>query len=310
MRVVITGSSGLIGTALTASLLEDGHDVLRLVRGGAAGEGRARWDPAVGRLDPGLVDGADAVVCLGGAGVGDHRWTDAYKQQLRDSRIQGTALLADTVAAVAHPPKVFVSASAVGYYGDVHGAEVDESAPPGDDFLARLSVDWEAAADPAVGHTRVVHPRFGIVLSASGGAFGRMLPLARLGLGGPLGDGRQYWSVISLTDAVRALRFALEQPALAGPVNVTGPHPVTNGDFARELGRALRRPAVLPAPAFALRLALGGFADSVLMSQRVLPKALLTAGFRFEHPTAADAVRALTDPGAEPIGSDQAAAPR
>jgi uncharacterized protein len=219
-------------------------------------------------------------------------------------------LLADTIAAIAHPPKVFVSASAIGYYGDLRGAEADESARPGADFLAELSVEWEAAAGAAAGHTRVVHPRFGIVLASSGGAFGRMLPLARRGLGGPLGGGDQYWSVISLTDAVRALRFALEQTTLSGPVNLTCPEPVTNKDFARELGRALHRPALVPAPAFALRLALGGFADSILMSQRVLPKALLTAGFTFEHPTAAEAVRALTDPGAEPIGSGPVAAPR
>jgi uncharacterized protein (TIGR01777 family) len=310
MRVVITGSSGLIGTALTASLLEDGHDVLRLVRGGRDERGSARWDPARGQLDPRLLDGADAVVGLAGAGVGEHRWTAAYRQELRDSRIHGTALLADTIAAIAHPPKVFVSASAIGYYGDLGRAEADESAPPGHDFLAELSVDWEAAAGTAIGHTRVVHPRFGIVLGPSGGAFGRMLPLARLGLGGPLGGGRQYWSVISLTDTVRALRFALEHPTLAGPVNLTCPEPVTNKDFARILGRALHRPAVLPTPAFAVRLAIGGFADSVLMSQRVLPKALLAAGFRFEHPTAADAIRALTDPGAKPIGSGQVAASR
>lgn len=310
MRVVITGSSGLIGTALTASLLGDGHEVLRLVRGGPVDQGRARWDPVVGDLDPTLIDGADAVVGLAGAGVAEHRWTAAYQQELRDSRIHGTALLADTIAAIARPPKVFVSASAIGYYGDVAGAEVDESAPPGRDFLAALSVDWEAAAATAAGHTRVVHPRFGIVLARSGGAFGRMLPPARLGLGGPLGGGRQYWSVISLTDAVRALRFALEHPGLAGPVNLTCPEPVTNRDFARMLGRELHRPAVLPVPAFALRLALGGFADSVLMSQRVLPKALLGAGFRFEHPTPAEAVRALTGASAEPIGSRSVAAPR
>ncbi|MBR7834754.1 TIGR01777 family oxidoreductase [Actinospica durhamensis] len=298
MRVVITGSSGLIGAALAASLLADGHEVLRLVRGETAEAGRARWDPEIGDLDPTLIDGADAVVCLGGAGVGDHRWSAAYKQQLRDSRIHGTALLADTIAAIPHPPKVFVAASAIGYYGDVPDAEVDESSPPGTDFLAELTVDWEAAADTATGHTRVVHPRFGIVLASSGGAFGRMLPLAKAGLGGPLGGGRQYWSVISLTDAIRALRFAIEHPNLAGPVNLTCPHPVTNGQFARELGAALHRPAVVPAPAFALRLALGGFADSILMSQRVLPKALVEAGFTFEHPTAAEAIKAVTDGGA------------
>ena len=310
MRVVITGSSGLIGSALAASLLADGHDVLRLVRGGPAEAGRARWDPARGQLDPSLIDGVDAVVGLGGAGVSEHRWTAAYKRELRESRVAGTSLLAETIAAVAHPPKVFVSASAIGYYGDVHGREVDESAPPGRDFLAGLTVAWEAAADAAAARTRVVHPRFGIVLGPAGGAFGRMLPLARLGLGGPLGGGGQYWSVISLTDTVRALRFAIERDGLAGPVNLTGPEPVTNKDFARELGRALNRPVQLPAPAFALRLALGGFADSVLMSQRVLPKALTAAGFAFAHPTAADAVRALTDPDAKPIGSDPPAAPR
>ena len=294
MRVVITGSSGLIGQALRTSLLADGHRVLRLVRREPSAPDEARWDPAAGLLDQALLEGADAVVGLAGAGVGDHRWTPAYRQELRDSRVHGTALLADRVAKLDRPPRVFLSASAIGYYGELDGAEADESAPPGDDFLARLSVEWEAAADPAEQHTRVVHPRFGIVLSPQGGAFGRLLPLAKLGLNGPLGNGKQYWSVISLADAIAALRFAIDEDALRGPVNITGPEPITNRELARELGRILHRPALLPVPAFALRLAVGGLADSILMSQRVLPRRLLDAGFGFAHPAPADALRAVT----------------
>lgn len=300
MRVVISGSSGLIGRALTASLLGDGHEVLRLVRRepAASAEGarlrEAQWNPAVGRLDGEVLEGADAVVGLGGAGVGDHRWTPEYRRELRDSRVFGAALLAEKIAALDNPPKAFLSSSAIGYYGDTRGIAVDETDGPGEDFLARLSVEWEQAADPAAAVTRVVYPRFGIVLGPGGGAFGKMLPLAKLGVLGPIGGGKQYWSVISLDDTIRALRFAIEHEELSGPVNITCPNPVTNGEFTRELGRTLRRPAFLPVPGLAVRLAVGGFAESILMSQQVIPAKLIGAGFAFRHAEPADALHALS----------------
>jgi uncharacterized protein len=291
MRVAVTGSTGLIGSALTRSLLADGHQVVRLVRGrsGAAphdGSVCAHWDPVAGRVDPGALDGVDAVVHLAGAGVGDKRWTAAYKREIRDSRVRGTDAVARACAASADPPRVLVSASATGYYGDTGARVVDESEPAGDDFLAGVCVAWEAAADPArQAGIRVVHPRTGLVVSAEGGAFGRLFPLFRLGLGGRLGSGDQYWPFISLTDQIAALRFALTTEELSGPVNFTAPEPVTNREVTRALSRALRRPALAAVPAFALRAALGGFAESITCSARVVPAALQRAGFAFAHPT-------------------------
>ncbi|MFE7174670.1 TIGR01777 family oxidoreductase, partial [Streptomyces sp. NPDC057616] len=221
------------------------------------------------------------------------RWTDAYKREIRESRVHGTEALAAAIGACGKPPAVFVSGSAVGYYGDTGTHEVDESAGPGDDFLAGVCQDWEAAAEGArAAGTRVATPRFGIVVSAEGGAMGRLLPLARAGLGGRLGSGRQYWSYISLPDTVRALRHVIDTDSVGGPVNLTTPHPSTNRDITATVGETLRRPALLTVPDFALRLALGEFADGILMSQRVLPTRLLESGFSFEHPTFADALGA------------------
>ena len=275
MHVVISGSTGLIGGALTASLLADGHRVTRLVRreprARADGSGEARWDPGAG-VDPAVLDGADAVVGLAGAGVGDRRWTASYKQEIRDSRVRGTGALATAIGACAKPPAVFVSGSAVGYYGETGQTVVDETAPPGQDFLAGVCQEWEAAALGArTAGTRVVTTRFGIVVSPEGGAMGRLLPLARAGLGGRLGDGRQYWSYISLSDTVRALRHLIDTESVTGPVNMTTPNPATNRGITAAVGRALHRPTILPVPAFALRLVLGEFADGILMSQRVVP---------------------------------------
>jgi len=301
MRIVIAGSSGLIGSALTASLTADGHDVVRLVRRApapASATGRPRvteiqWDPAAAHLPSESLSGADAVVNLAGAGVGDHRWTKAYKQRLRDSRILTTATLATALAAHADPPRVFVAGSAIGYYGETGDTPTAENAPPGTDFLAVLCQDWEAAAEPArKAGVRVVHPRFGLVVSAGGGAFGKLLPLAKAGLGGRLGTGRQYWSYISLPDTIRALRHIVDTPALEGPVNITSPNPVTNREITAAIGEAVHRPTLLAVPGFALRLALGGFAEGILMSQRVIPQALTESGFTFAHPTPAAALRA------------------
>jgi uncharacterized protein (TIGR01777 family) len=299
MRIAVTGSSGLIGSALVRSLLADGHDVLRLVRhrsglgGQPDGSVGVGWNPARGEIDLAGLAGTEAVVHLAGAGVAERRWTDAYKQLIRDSRVQGTRTLATALTELDTPPAVLVSASAVGYYGQTGDRVIEESAPAGDDFLARVCVEWEGAARPAAeAGIRVVHPRTGLVLSAEGGAGARLFPLFRLGLGGRLGDGEQYWSFISLADQVAALRFLIDTPEVSGPVNLTAPHPVTNAELTRALGRVLGRPTVLPVPEFALRLALGEMAVEVVGSHRVLPHKLLTAGFRFAHPEVTDAVRA------------------
>jgi uncharacterized protein (TIGR01777 family) len=293
MRIVITGSTGLIGRALTASLLGDGHEVVRLVRrepvaATADGSIEAHWNPQTGFVPPEALADVDALVHLAGAGVGDHRWNAAYKRKIRDSRVHGTKALADSFAAASgkQRPSVFVSGSAIGYYGDTGGKAVDESAPVGTDFLAGVCADWEAAADPArEAGIRTVHPRMGIVVAPAGGAYGRILPLAKLGLGGRMGNGRQYWSLISLADVVAGLRFAIDTPGLSGPVNFTSPQPATNRELTATLGRLLHRPALLPVPGPALRLAIGEFAGTVLYSQQVLPARLLDAGFTFKHPT-------------------------
>ncbi|WP_242901833.1 TIGR01777 family oxidoreductase [Actinomadura terrae] len=294
MKVTVTGSSGLIGGALVRSLRADGHDVLRLVRREPIAADEARWSPADGCVERAAVDGTDAVVHLAGAGLGDRPWTKTYKRRVRDSRVDGTRTLAQAIAAAGRRPPVLVSGSAIGYYGDTGGREVDEKAAMGRGFLAGVVRDWEAAAEPAreVG-VRVVHPRTGVVLARSGGLLGRTLPLFRLGLGGRLGDGRQWTSWISLHDQVAALRFLIDHE-LAGPVNLTAPNPVTNAEYTRALGAALRRPVRLGVPRFALRAVLGGFADEgPLISQRVLPRRLEEAGFRFEHTEVAAALRAV-----------------
>jgi len=298
MRVVIAGSSGLIGTALTASLLADGHEVVRLVRRPPVVATEAQWDPQAAHLPSSALEGADAVVNLAGAGVADHRWTKAYKQQLRDSRVLATATLATAMADLDKPPAVFVAGSAIGYYGETGDTPTDESARPGDDFLAHLCQEWEAAAAPAErAGIRVAHPRFGLVVDAHAGAFGKLLPLARAGLGGRLGTGRQYWSYVSLADAVAALRHIIDTDTLSGPVNVTTPQPATNNEITAVVGRLLHRPKFFAVPGFALYLVLGGFAEGILMSQRVVPARLLESGFTFKHPFPTDALQAALSAG-------------
>jgi len=297
MRIAITGASGLIGTALAPHLRRRGHDVVRLVRRAAAAGDEVRWDPTARTADGVDLAGlgpVDGVVHLAGAGVGDRRWTPAYKREIVASRVDGTHTIATALAAMRPAPTVLVSASAIGYYGDTGTQAVDESAPAADTFLAGVVRGWEAAADPARdAGIRVVHPRTGLLMSTSGGAFGRMLPLVAAGVGGPLGSGRQYWSWISMDDALAALTHLLEHDEMSGPVNLTGPAPVTNAEVTRALGRAFHRPTVVPVPAFALRVVLGEFAGEVLSSQRVLPSALLGSGFSFRHPDVDSAARAL-----------------
>jgi uncharacterized protein (TIGR01777 family) len=294
MRVAITGSSGLIGTALGESLRRDGHQVTRAVRRPPQ-PGEIRWDPQAGGggLDPGAFDGIDAVVHLSGAPVASRPWTKARRLKLRSSRIQTTQVLVAALARAAEPPSVLLSGSAIGWYGDTGEREVDESAPAGTGFLATLVTDWEAAAQPArQAGLRVVNLRSGIVLSRRGG----MLPVLalpfRFGLGARLGPGTQFMSWISVTDHVRALRYLLDNAGIDGPVNLTAPAPVTQAVLTRDLARALHRPAVLRVPAPVLRVVLGELSGELLGSQRVLPRRLLDAGFAFRHPDIASALAA------------------
>ncbi|MEI7548298.1 MAG: TIGR01777 family oxidoreductase [Actinomycetota bacterium] len=294
MRVIISGASGLIGSALVASLRSDGHQVVALVRR-PAGTGEIQWDPAKGVLAADALEGADAVVHLAGAGIGDHRWTTEYKRELVDSRVRSTTLLAETIAACSKRPPVLLSGSAIGIYGPSDGRDLDESSPTGTDFLADLCVQWEAATEPAAAAgTRVAHLRTGIVLTPQGGALKKMLPLFKLFAGGRFGSGKQWQSWISLPDEVGAIRHLLTAN-VSGPVNLTAPNPVTNAEFAKVLGTVLHRPALLPVPRFGPALLLGGeLADSLLYTgQKVLPVKLQAAGFTFQHTTLDAAMRAV-----------------
>lgn len=288
MRVVVAGSSGFIGTALVAALRKSSHDVVRLVRREPAAADERRWDPPAGRLEPKALDGADVVVNLCGVGVADKRWTAERKQALRDSRCTPTEVLAGAVAE--HGIGSLVNASAVGFYGDKGDALVDETAPAGDGFLASLCQEWEqSTAAAAEAGARVVLLRTGLVLSDHGGLLPPLKSLFSLFLGSRLGSGKQYMPWIALDDEIAAIRFAVEHDTLAGPVNLTGPAPVTNVEFTKALSDALHRPAPWVVPGFALRLVLGELADEgVLAGQRAVPRALERAGFRFAHESLRD----------------------
>lgn len=291
-RIAVAGASGLIGGALARSLTADGHTVVRLVRRAAQGPDEVSWDPERGDVDAKGLAACDAVVNLAGAGVGNRRWTAAYKERIRVGRVRGTAALAEAIAGLPDDarPGVFLSGSAIGYYGETGGRVVDESAPPGNGFLPELCVEWEAAAEGA--GVRTVLARTGLVVARRGGAWGRLFPLFRAGLGGRLGDGRQYWSFIALHDEVAALRHLLEGDGLSGPFNLTAPHPVTNREVTEAMARVLRRPAVFAVPAPVLRAVLGEMSGEVLGSARVVPARLLESGFRFAFPRIEGAVRA------------------
>lgn len=292
MKVAVTGASGLIGTALVPHLRSVGHDVQRLVRRPAAAPDEVTWDPQVGTVDLDALQGIDAVIHLAGAGVGDHRWTDDYKREILNSRVDGTNTIVRAMAALDPRPRVLVSGSAIGWYGETGDRSVDETDPAGHGFLADVVRAWEAAAAPAEqAGIRVVHARTGLVVSKDGGAWGRMFPLFRFGLGGKLGSGRQYWSWISMRDEVCALQFLLEQDHLHGPVNLTAPHPATNAEVTATMGHVMGRPTILPAPAFALKAVLGEFSTEVLGSARVMPAVLQNAGFVWQDPTLEGAIR-------------------
>jgi uncharacterized protein len=287
MKVAVTGSSGLIGTALTASLQADGHRVVRLVRRTPRGSDEVHWDPRAADAGDPPLGGIDACVHLAGAGVGDHRWTRRYKAEIRTSRVLATRALATALAAARPAPKVLIAASAIGWYGDTGGAEVTEDAPAGKGFLARVVHDWEAAAGPAAeAGIRVAHVRSGLILGASGGVLARLALPARFGLLPRFGDGRQVMSWISLTDEVRAIRFLLDDEAQRGPFNLTAPNPVTDAELTAALHATLKRPDFgwFRIPAGVLRLALGEMSSELLNSARVLPKRLRGAGFEFEYP--------------------------
>ncbi|KZS59124.1 TIGR01777 family oxidoreductase [Mycobacterium ostraviense] len=292
--VAIAGSSGLIGSALAAALRGADHTVLRIVRRTPASSEELHWNPDSGEFDPDVLTGVDAVVNMCGVNIGRRRWSGAFKQNLRDSRITPTEVLAAAVADAG--VGTLINASAVGYYGDTRNRVVDENDSAGRGFLAQLCVDWEAATLPAqYAGTRVVLARTGLVLAPAGGALRPMRPAFSVGLGARLGSGRQYMSWISLEDEVRALQFAISNTDLSGPVNMTGPAPVTNAEFTTALGRALNRPTPLMLPGFAVRAALGEFADEVLLSgQRAIPAALEQTGFQFHHNTIGEALRYAT----------------
>ena len=292
-RIAVAGASGLIGSALVRSLTADGHEVVRLVRREPRGADEVRWDPERGRVDAAGLAGCDAVVNLAGAGVGDHRWTEAYKVRIRSSRVHGTTALAEAVATLEPRPRVFVNGSAIGFYGDTGARAVDESAPAGEGFLAALCEEWEAAATPArEAGVRTVFTRTGLVVARGGGAWGRLFPLFRAGLGGRLGDGSQYWSFVALHDEVAAIRHLLDREDLSGPFNLTAPQPLTNREITTAMGRVLHRPTPFPVPAPVLRAVLGELAGDVRGSARVLPRRLLESGFRFAFPEIDGAIRA------------------
>ena len=303
MKIVVSGSTGLIGSPLVEALQRRGDEVVRLIRGpqpaggGGGGGGALRWDPERGTIDRAGLEGVDAIIHLAGENVFG-RWSAAKQQRIRDSRVQGTRVVSDAIAALTKRPAALLAASAIGYYGDQGDQQLTERSPAGGDFLAEVSRDWEAATAPAArAGVRVVNMRFGVVLTPSGGALGKMLPPFRLGLGGPVGSGNQYVSWIELGDVVRAILHLLERSDLSGPVNMTAPTPVTNRELATSLGKVLHRPSLMPVPAFAMKMAFGAEGAEMLQSgQRVLPELLVASGFKFRFETIEPALRSLLAP--------------
>jgi uncharacterized protein (TIGR01777 family) len=288
-RIAITGASGLIGSALVGHLKSEGHTVQRLVRRAPVSPDEVQWDPITGYVDLEALRGVDAIIHLAGAGVGDKRWNKKYKAEILNSRLFGTTTIAQAVTEL--KPSVFISASAIGWYGESGNRAVIESDKCGDDFLAAVCREWEGAADLAT-NTRTVKIRTGLVLDPTGGALGKMLPLFRFGLGGKMGNGKQWWSWITLHDLIRSISFILDHE-ISGPVNLTAPNPVTNQEFTSALARAMHRPALFPAPAIALKVALGGFSSEILGSKKVMPQALTDAGFEWDYPHITSALTAL-----------------
>jgi uncharacterized protein len=296
MKILVSGSHGLVGKALVRSLTDDGHEVMRLVRGERAfGSPDVEWQPQQGRIDVEHLEGIHAVVHLAGENIASGRWSAEKKRAIRESRVKGTALLSDALARLSRPPSAFLSASAIGYYGDRGDESLTEKSAPGNDFLAGVCREWETVTKPAVEKgIRTVCTRFGIILDANEGALAKMLPPFRMGIGGRIGDGKQWMSWIALEDVVNGLKFLIEDESINGPVNFVAPNPVTNAEFTKTLGRVLSRPTFFPVPAFGARLAFGEMADALLLSsQRVEPSVLEDMGFMFSWPTLEPAIRHL-----------------
>jgi uncharacterized protein (TIGR01777 family) len=294
MKVLISGSHGLVGSALATSLRRDGHEVFTLVRRVPKEATEVEWNPDRGSLTKSGLEGMGAVVHLAGESIASGRWSEQKKQAIRDSRIKSTDLLADALSNLRDPPRVLISASAIGYYGDRGDELLTEESAPGNDFLAGVCIDWERAAQPAARRSiRLVKARFGVILSTDGGALKKMLTPFRMGVGGRVGDGKQWMSWIALEDVIGALKFTLSTDTLSGPVNFVAPNPVTNAEFTKALGQALSRPTIFPIPAFGVRLAFGEMADALLLaSQRVSPEVLDHAGYQFKHSSLESALTA------------------
>ena len=284
MRILITGSHGLVGKALISKLTNDGHEIFSLVRHKSGGASEIEWHPNQGSIDSERVSGFDVVVHLAGESIASGRWTDEKKRKIRESRVMGTTLLSQTLARVTKPPAVFISASAIGYYGNRGDELLDEKSAPGNDFLAEVCVAWERATGEAEARgVRTVHTRFGIILDQEGGALAKMLTPFRMGVGGRIGDGKQWMSWIALADVIEGLKFVIEHNSITGPVNFVAPNPVTNSEFTKSLGDAVSRPTLFPMPSFAARLAFGEMADALLLSSaKVEPKRLQESGYRFK----------------------------
>ena len=293
MRIVVSGSHGLVGKALISSLTADGHEVIRLVRNKPTGAGEVEWHPNEGHIDASPLEGVDAVVHLAGESIAANRWTGEKKRAIRDSRVKGTTLLSETLARLSRPPAVFISASAIGYYGDRGDELLTESSAPGRDFLASVCIEWENATRAAAQKgIRTVQTRFGIILDANEGALGKMLTPFRMGIGGRVGDGKQWVSWITIEDVVSGLKSIIGDTAVRGPVNFVAPNPVTNAEFTKVLGHVLSKPTLFPVPQFAVRLAFGEMADALLLaSQRVEPRVLKEKGFVFSWPALEPALR-------------------
>ena len=295
MRILITGSHGLVGKALISELNKDKHEIVSLVRHASAGASEIEWHPNQGSIASERVSGFDVVVHLAGESIASGRWTDEKKRKIRESRVMGTTLLSQSLARSTKPPAVFISASAIGYYGNRADELLDEKSAPGNDFLAEVCVAWERATGEAEARgIRTIHARFGIILDQEGGALAKMLTPFRMGVGGRIGDGKQWMSWIALVDVIQGLKFVIEHSSITGPVNFVAPNPVTNSEFTKSLGDALSRPTLFPMPSFAARLAFGEMADALLLSSaKVEPKRLQDSGYRFEFENLQPALAAI-----------------